>query len=234
MNTIVLQEKTKSKFVCEFCEKSFAREESIAVHMCEPKRRHHERNEPGVRIGLQAYLKFYEHAQRSANKTFDDFAKSAYYRAFVKFGRYCVEIGAINPTQFMTWLLKNNKKIDRWCSDQLYTEYLIEYLKYEAVEDALTRALLESIAWGNDIGHPERDFLRHGNVNRICYLVSTGKISAWILYNCAAGQEFLDRLPAEQLPIIWSYIDADQWNDVFRGRPQDQQYVRDMLTQAGW
>jgi len=234
MNTIVLQEKTKSKFVCEFCEKAFAREESIAVHMCEPKRRHQERNEPGVRIGLQAYLKFYEHAQRSVNKTFDDFAKSAYYRAFVKFGRYCVEIAAINPTQFMTWLLKNNKKIDRWCSDQLYTEYLIEYLKYESVEDALTRALLESIAWGNDTEHPDRDLLRHGNVNRICYLVSTGKISAWILYNCSAGQEFLDRLPAEQLPMIWSYIDADQWNEVFRGRPQDQQYVRDMLTQAGW
>jgi hypothetical protein len=134
----------------------------------------------------------------------------------------------------MTWLLKNNKKIDRWCSDQLYTEYLIEYLKYESVEDALTRAMLESIAWGNDTGHPDRDFLRHGNVNRICYLVSTGKISAWVLYNCSAGQEFLDRLPPEQLPMIWSYIDADRWNAVFRGRSQDQHYVRDMLTQAGW
>jgi hypothetical protein len=233
MNTTALVEKTKSKFVCEYCDKAFVREESIAAHMCETKRRYHERNEPGVRIALQAYLKFYEHAG-SRNKTYDDFARSSYYRAFVKFGRYCVDINAINPTQFMTWLLKNNKKIDRWCSDQLYTEYLTEYLQYEAVEDALTRALLESIAWGNESGHPDRDFLRHGNVNRICYLITSGRVSAWVLYNSSAGQEFFDRLSAEQLPLIWNYVDADQWNTIFRRRPEDQQYVSDMLKKAGW
>jgi hypothetical protein len=233
MNTTALVEKTKSKFVCEYCDKAFVREESIAVHMCETKRRYHERNEPGVRIALQAYLKFYEHAG-SRNKTYDDFVRSSYYRAFVKFGRYCVDINAINPTQFMAWLLKNNKKIDRWCSDQLYTEYLIEYLQYEAVEDALTRALLESIAWGDRVGSPDRDFLRYGNINQICYLITAGRVSAWVLYNSGAGQEFLDRLPAEQLPMIWSYIDADRWNGIFRGRPEDQQYARDMLKKAGW
>jgi hypothetical protein len=233
MNTTALVEKTKSKFVCEYCDKAFVREESIAVHMCETKRRYHERNEPGVRIALQAYLKFYEHAG-SRNKTYDDFARSSYYRAFVKFGRYCVDINAINPTQFMAWLLKNNKKIDRWCSDQLYTEYLIEYLQYEAVEDALSRALLESIAWSDRVGSPDRDFLRYGNVNQICYLITIGRVSPWVLYNSSAGQEFLDRLPAEQLPMIWSYIDADRWNRIFRGRPEDQQYARDMLKKAGW
>jgi hypothetical protein len=233
MNMTALQEKTKNKFVCEYCDKEFVREESIAAHLCETKRRYRERNEPGVRIALQAYLKFYEFSG-TRNKTFDDFVKSSYYRAFVKFGRYCVEINAINPTQFMSWLLKNNKKIDRWCSDQLYTEYLIEYLKFESVEDALTRALLESIAWGDETGHPDRDFLRYGNINRICYLITVGRVSAWTLYNCSAGQEFLDRLPAEQLPMIWSYIDADQWHEIFRGRSEDQQYARDMLKKAGW
>jgi hypothetical protein len=229
----MLQEMVKTKFVCEFCKKEFVREESIAVHTCETKRRYHEKNTPGVRIALQAYLKFYEYSG-TKNKTFDDFVRSSYYRAFVKFGSYCVSINAINPTQFMSWLLKNNKKIDRWCSDQLYTEYLIEYLKYEAVEDALTRALLESIAWGDETAHPDRDFLRHGNVNRICYLVTMGKISPWVLYNSSAGQEFLNRLPAEQLPMIWNYIDADQWNAVFRDRSHDQQYAQNILKQAGW
>jgi hypothetical protein len=229
-----LQAKTKSKFVCEFCEKSFAREQSIAVHVCERKRRHHERNEPGVRIGLQAYLRFYEHTNKSTNRTHEDFAQSAYYRAFVKFGRYCVEIAAINPTQFMTWLLKHNKKIDGWCSDQLYTEYLIEYLKYESVEDALTRALKWSVEWSEKTNAPANDCLRYSNINSICYAMSTGHISAWAIYNSMSGQEFLDRLPPEQLPLIWNYIDADQWQHIFRDRSQDQQYARDILKQAGW
>jgi hypothetical protein len=58
-------------------------------------------------------MKFYELTQGSARlKTFENFATSPYYRAFVKFGRYCVDTRAINPTRFVEWLLKNNKKID--------------------------------------------------------------------------------------------------------------------------
>jgi hypothetical protein len=222
-------------YCCDYCKKEFARETSIAAHMCEPKRRYQSRNEAGVRLGFQSYIRFYETAAGSArNKDFDTFATSAYYRAFVKFGRYCVETCAINPQQFIDWLLKHNKKIDRWCSDQLYTEHLIEYLQYEAVEDALTRALLESIAWADRTGSPDRDFLRYGNINQLCYLITMGRISAWVLYNSSAGQEFLDRLPPEQLPMIWDYIDADKWNAVFRGRADHQQYMREMLTKAGW
>ena len=96
---------------CNFCKKSFQKESSLAIHMCEPKRRHREQDERGVQLGLQAYLKFYESMQGTAKlKTFSDFAESSYYRAFVKFGRYCVATKVISPSRFLEWLLKNNKK----------------------------------------------------------------------------------------------------------------------------
>jgi hypothetical protein len=117
-------------YECRYCHKDFIKETSLAIHMCEPKRRFQEQDERGVQLGLQAYLKFYEMSQGSARlKTFEDFAASPYYRAFVKFGRYCVDIRAINPARFMEWLLKNNKKIDHWARDTMYTEYLVEYLR---------------------------------------------------------------------------------------------------------
>ena len=135
-------------FECGYCKKTFAKETSIAVHMCEPKRRRSERTERGVELGFQAYIRFYEIAQGSARlKTFDDFADSPYYRAFVKFGRYCVNTKVINPRQFLEWLLKHNKKIDRWASDQLNTEYLLWYLGVESVQDALARAVEFGIDW---------------------------------------------------------------------------------------
>ena len=126
---------------CQYCKREFAKETSLAIHMCEPRRRHRESSERGVQLGLQAYLKFYEITQGSARlKTFDDFAGSPYYRAFVKFGRHCVSIRAINPARFTEWVLKQNKKIDNWCSDNVYTEYLIAYLQTEAVADAILAA----------------------------------------------------------------------------------------------
>lgn len=222
-------------FVCEYCKKEFAKETSIEVHMCEPKRRRMQRDEAGVRLGFQAYIKFYETMQGSAkNKTYDDFCESAYYKAFVKFGRYCVNTHVINPPQFMNWLLKNNKKIDRWCSDQIYTEYLIQHLLVEAVDDALKRAIEHSIAWEEATGHPAKDMLRYGNANALCYDITAGRISPWVIYNSNSGVEFLGNLSTEQVAIIWPYINSDAWHKKFSNYPADQEFVKDILTQAGW
>ena len=222
-------------FDCEYCKKIFARETSIAVHVCEPKRRALQKDDPGVRLGFQAYLRFYETMQGSSrNKTYEDFAGSAYYRAFVKFGRYCVDTHTINPAQFMLWLLKSQKKIDYWCSDKVYTEYLLYYLQTESVDDALARAIEYSMTWQEKTGHPAHDCMRYGNANAVCYAVTAGRISPWVIYNCESGQKFLSSLDPTQVAMIWSYIDSDAWQKRFRDHPEDQAYAQEILTKAGW
>jgi hypothetical protein len=47
-------------YTCQYCRKDFIKESSLAVHSCEPRRRRQEQNEAGVRLGFNAYLKFYE------------------------------------------------------------------------------------------------------------------------------------------------------------------------------
>ena len=222
-------------YQCQYCKRDFQRETSLAVHLCEAKRRRQEQTERGVQLGLQAYLRFYETTQGSAKlKTFDDFAESPYYRAFVKFGRYCVSIRAINPPRFIDWVLKQNKKIDHWCRDSVYTEYLLDYLKVEAVSDALARAIEFSIEWGEQKQSPPQDCLRYGNSNAMCAAIAAGRVSAWVIFNCDSGQKFLSELNAEQVAMIWPYIDADVWQKKFRDYPADQEWAREMLNQAGW
>ena len=223
------------KFECKYCKKSYAKESTLMVHVCEQKKRYQSQNETGVKIGFNAYLQFYEMTQGSAKaKTFDDFATSPYYRAFVKFGQYCVSIRAINVSQFTRWLLKNNKKIDYWCKDSVYGDYLEEHLKVENSLDALQRAIEQSIRWSEDTGNPAHDYLRYGNDNALCFAVSTGRISAWVLYNSDSGVEFLNRLGNDQIAMIWSMIDADFWQKKFKDYPEDTAYTKEMLQQAGW
>lgn len=222
-------------FECNFCKKQFAKETSIAVHMCEPKRRRQEQHERGVQLGLQAYLEFYKTMQGSSKlKTFDDFAESAYYKAFVKFGRYCLNTKVINPPRFIDWLLKNNKKIDRWCSDQMYTEYLLYYLKVEAVNDALARAIEWSIDWAEKNNSQPHDCLRYGNTNSICYAITSGRISPWVIYNSESGQRFLNGLLPEQIAMVWPYVDVDVWQKKFTDYLADQEYAKNILQKAGW
>jgi len=220
---------------CRYCKKTFVKETSLAVHMCEPKRRYQEKDERGVQLGLHAYLRFYELTQGSAKlKTFDDFVESPYYRAFVKFGRYCVDVRAVNPNKFTEWLLKHNKKIDHWCKDTVYTEYLLEYLRLENVNDALARAIEFSIGWSEQTGSPAEDCLRYGNTNAMVYAVTAGRISPWILYNCESGQKFLSELDNTQISMVWLYIDSEVWNKKFSDYLADQEYVTEMLKKAGW
>ena len=223
------------KYTCQYCKKDFIKETSLAVHSCEPRRRRQEQSERGVQLGLQAYLKFFELTQGSARlKTFDDFADSPYYRAFVKFGRYCVDIRAINPARFIEYVLKQNKKIDHWCRDSIYTEYLLDYLRVENVNDALARAIEFGITWQEQTSNPAHDCLRYGNSNAMCYAITTGRISPWIIYNSESGQQFLSELSTEQIAMIWSYIDSDVWMKKFQDYPADQEYTKDILTKAGW
>ena len=223
------------KYSCRYCQKHFVKETSLAVHSCEPRRRHMEKDEAGVRLGFHTYIKFYELTQGSAKlKTFDDFADSPYYKAFVKFGRYCVNTRAVNPARFAEWLLKHNKKIDHWCRDSMYTEYLIDYLRVENVNDALARAIEFSIDWSESGGSPPQDCLRYGNTNAMVYAITAGRISPWVVYNCESGQKFLGELDSTQIAMIWPYIDSEVWMKKFADYVADQEYVREMLTKAGW
>lgn len=220
---------------CKYCDRSFSRETTLSVHVCEQKKRFQESTERGVQLGLHGYLKFYEYTQGSAKlKSWTDFATSPYYRAFVKWGRYCVDVRVIQPERFLEWLLKNNKKIDNWCSDRLYTEYLVTHVQKETVNDALARAIEYSLDWSEKTGSPSHDCLRYGSVNATCHAITTGRISAWVIYNSESGQKFLAELNAEQVSMIWPYIDSDVWQKKFADYPGDQEYAKEILTQAGW
>ena len=230
-----LEIQTDTEHRCNFCNRVFQREQSLVAHMCEPKRRYQQRSDVGVNIGLQAYIKFYQITQGAGKtRTWEQFETSSFYRAFVKFGQYCQGTRAISVPRFTEWLIKNNKKIDNWCSDRVYTEYLLEYLQIEAVDDALARAVEFGIDWAEKNMAQPNDCLRYGNSNAMCYAVTTGRVSPWVIYNSESGQRFLSSLDAGQVAMIWPYIDSDLWQRQFQTRPQDQAYAQQILTRAGW
>lgn len=225
------------KYVCKYCNKSFVKESTLTVHQCETKRRWQQEKETGVQLGFRAYLRFYEFTQGSAKlKTYEDFVKSPFYIAFVKYGRYLVSIRAVNTMSFTDWLLKNNKKLDYWTKEAFYVEWLNEYMKKENVQDALERALKEMQNYADthpDLTNGFRDYFKYGNGNRICHHIVTGRISPWVLFNCNSGVEFLDRLSEEQIAMIMPWIDPDFWQRKFKDFMADAEWVKDILNKAG-
>lgn len=228
---------SSQSYKCKYCNKDFRKESTLVAHQCEPKRRWQQEKETGVQWGLRAYLRFYEITQGSAKlKSYADFVTSPYYTAFVKYGRHQVAIRNVNFTSFTDWLLKNNKKLDYWCKDSLYDEWLHEYLKKEHVQDALERALKEMQEYADT--HPElkngfTDYFRYGNNNRICHHICTGRISPWVVFNCSSGVAFLEGLDQGQLALVMPWIDPDTWQKKFHDYAADAEWVKYVLKEAG-
>jgi hypothetical protein len=235
-NSAGLTNSSRATYKCQYCEKSFRKESTLASHLCQLKQRWRQQHETGVQLGLKAYLRFYEMTQGSAKlKSYENFVESSYYNAFVKFGRYCQDIRCINFSSFLEWLLKKNKKLDHWCRDSLYSEWLLEYIKKESVQDALERALKEMQSYAED--HPDlkngfRDYFRYGNANLVCYHISTGRISPWVIYNSASGIEFLESISEEQIAMIMPYIDPAFWEKKFRDYLADAEWAKHIAKEA--
>ena len=223
-------------YKCKYCAKEFRKESSLAVHLCEQKRRWQEERETGVQFGLQAYLRFYEMTQGSAKmKSYADFVASPYYRAFVKFGRHMVAIRAVNPKAFIDWVIKENKKLDHWCHERVYLEYLKGYMRKEAVQDALERALKEMQDYADELGEFKNgfsDYFRFGNPNRVCHHIANGRVSPWIVYNCDSGVDFLDTLNDEQIAIVLPWIDPEYWQRKFQDYVADTEWIKSILREA--
>jgi hypothetical protein len=223
-------------YKCRYCEKEFRKESTLAAHLCEQKRRWQQEKDTGVQLGLRAYLQFYETTQGSAKlKSYEDFVDSPYYNAFVRYGRYLVAVRAVNSNSFTAWLLKNNKKLDHWCKDTFYEQWLLEYVRKEAVQDALERGLGEMQKYVDD--NPDLADFRHyflfGNANRIMHHICSGRITPWTLFNCKTGVEFLDGLTSDQVEIILPWIDPDYWQKRFHDYAADAEWAKHILSEAG-
>jgi hypothetical protein len=233
-DAIINRKMEKQDFICQYCGKSYRKESTLAAHLCEPKRRAQQENEAGVKLGMTAYLRFYELTQGSAKfKTYKDFSESPYYNAFVKFGRHMVNIRAINTTKFIDWVIKQNKKLDHWCKDVLYQEYLHQHLRKENTQDALERSLTTMTAWAEEKDSVFSHYFLYASGNRIVHDITTGRISSWVVYNCASGIGVLDKLSTEQIEIVFPYIDPDFWKRKFVDYYADTEWVKHILKEAG-
>lgn len=227
---------TKSNdFVCEFCERKFIHETSLTKHMCQYKHRWLDKNNRGNQVGFQSWLQFYtKHSSSKKQRTYDEFIKSPYYTAFVKFGAYNLEINSINIPRFTDYLLKENIKLDTWCSDSTYNKFLIEYLKTEDPFDAVARSVEYCIEQTESEQIQPNDYLRFGNTNKICSAIVNGKISPWVLYQSESGVKLLDTLQPDQIKMIYDYIHPEQWAIKFSKDPNKTQEVSKLMNDLKW
>lgn len=218
---------------CTYCGKTFAKERTLQVHLCEPKRRYLQRDEKWVVNAFMVFQRFYQiHQHNNKPKTYDEFVSSAYYNAFVKFGSFVSNVRPLYPEKYIDYVVTSGVKLDHWCRDELYEKYAIDILKKEGVETAVERSIKTMMDWADEQEAPWNDYFRYASLNRVTQHLRDGKISAWLVLNCTSGKEMLSKFNDEQLGIVYAVMDPQHWAIRFKRSPVDVELVKEIAQKA--
>ncbi len=203
-------------------------ERTLSAHMCVKKRRWADKDMSHIRLSHRAFQMFYEmNTSAKQSKSMEDFIRSQYYEAFVKFGRACQVNQWLEPEKFTEWLIKTGVKLKQWTSDSQYEKYLKEYVKKEPGLKALERTIMYLSEWSKESQIDWQDYFDKVPSTRAVYDIRSGKISPWVIYLSNTGDQLLTRLNDEQVAMIDHIIEPTFWMKLFQ---QNKEQVSEIKT----
>ena len=208
-------------------------EKTLAVHMCEQKRRTLQRTEKRVQVGLFAFQRFYRLSAGNKNeKSYAEFAKSSFYNAFVKFGSFISNVKPLYPEKYIEYVVKSGVKLDHWCKEELYEKYALELIRKEAMQTAVERSIINMMEWADENNSQWNHYFNYVSLNRAIWHIKDGKISPWILLNCKSGKEMLSKFNDEQLGLVYHILDPKHWAVRFKRQPKDVELVKEVVKES--
>jgi len=220
-------------YVCQYCGSAYVKESTLVVHMCEQKGRHLAKTEKHVQLGYHTYVRFFQLSQKIKNvKTYEDFAKSQYYNAFVKFGSFLSNVNPLYLDRYVDYVVTSGVKLDHWCREEMYYVYVLDLIKKEPAEVALQRTISTMMAWADNNDSHWNHYFKYVSLNRAVYDIKDGKISPWLVLNCDSGRTMLAKLNDEQLGIIFTVMDPEYWARRFRTYPADMDLVKSVVAEG--
>lgn len=220
-------------YICQHCNKGFMQEKTLVVHVCEQKRRALAKTERHVVLGFDTYNKFYRMSQNAKqDKTYDDFARSPYYNAFIKFGSFVSNVNPLYPDKFIDYVVRSGVKLDHWCREELYEKYVLDLIKTEPVEVALERSIKHMMEWAESNSSVWHHYFLYVSLSRATYDIKDGKVSPWLILNSSNGKDMLKKLSDEQLGAISNIIDLQFWLNKFKKLPADTELVRQVVKES--
>ena len=184
-------------------------------------RRFNARQNPVNVVALQLYQETYKRWQPGrALKTWKEFEKSQYYTSFIKFAQYCADCRCVNTKMYHAWLLDKQVPLHNWNSDKKYADFLIGWTRTESPWDGLERSLQTVSEWSDDNGKNIGDYFRQASVSRIISDIERGRLTAWLIYTCASGTEWLGSLDEKTIMMFYSWITPDYWYPKVKDNPE--------------
>ena len=87
--------------------------------------------------------------------------------------------------------------------------------------------------WSDEKGAPWNHYFKYASLNRATQEIKDGKISPWLVLNCASGKAMLKNMNEEQLQIVSYVLNPQHWSLRFKRSPADVEIVKEIVREAG-
>ncbi len=227
--------KKRGEHPCQFCNKVFSTEKIMLRHLCEQRRRYQQKDTLHARYGFHAFNEITKNIYGNSvpPKTEEEFRRSSYYLACLRWGRFLIDVHCWNPQGYLTWLLKLNVPIDKWNLDAVYDCWIQYWVFVEDPWDSSNRSIETMVNWASEVNADYWDYFRSSGGARVYDDVKKGLISGWIVFNSVSGQEWLGTLSPGDLEAIWPWIDAARWKVQFDCKRDIVEQMKEICNTAG-
>jgi uroporphyrinogen-III decarboxylase len=106
-------------------------------------------------------------------------------------------------------------------------------IKLESVEDAVRRSLQTMMEWGDENKAEFNHYFNYVNLNRAVHDILNGRISCWVILNCAEGKRMIGKMSDEQLDMIAPAFDMQFWIKHFKQVSADVALVKEICDEVG-
>jgi uroporphyrinogen-III decarboxylase len=142
-------------------------------------------------------------------------------------------VNPIYPQKFIDYVIKSGVKLDHWCRDELYEQYLLDMLKVEPVESAVQRTLQTMMEWSDEHNANFAHYFDYVSLNKAVHDMLNGRISPWVILNCTSGKTMVSKMSDEQLSMITPVFDVKFWLKKFKEAPADVLMIQELCNETG-
>ena len=220
-----------SGWKCDYCGKSFEKENTFMDHRCQVKERIEELKTP---IGQAAYAFYCQWMKLYKRKppSIETFASSRFYRAFINFVEYINTINMPNVDLFVQLMAEKDISPLLWRRDQCYTLYLQKFDNGDPLEQVA--AAIETMMYFSERDEvPIKEVLTHLGCRAVMELIRLRKMTPWILFCTEAGADFMKSLDEEDLSELAKLINAAYWSDILASNEKVVSDIKSIATEIG-
>lgn len=224
----------RGEFPCHYCGRVFSTEKIVLSHLCEQRRRFQQKDTQFARFGFEAFNEINAHIfGRDAVKTEEEFRKSEFYLACLRWGHFVIDINCMDVREYLKWLLKLNIPIDKWDNDQIYDCWLQALVFEEDPWVSYERCIKSLARWSEETDSNYIHYFREAGTARIMTDIRNGSVTGWLVFCSDSGKEWMGSISSSDLEIVWGWLDAARWKFRFEKLPEEFNQFNEMNTAIG-